>query len=213
MNFSNLPPMHPALVHFPIALIAVSFLCDFLGRISRNDSLRAAGWWCLILGALSTVVTVPLGYFDMNRAMLDDDTHEYVDLHERIGWILLMVVVVLTVWRSKYRFRSELPVARFYLFAAFLATGLTFFQGWFGGEMVYAHGAGVAPTQQGTQTETEAKKPLSIVKEALNKVPGLHEDEAAHHHHSTTFRESAGANSSETNEVGEHHDSHHEHEH
>lgn len=205
MNFSNLPPMHPALVHFPIALVAVSFLCDLLGRISKSDSLRSAGWWCLILGAIATVIAVPLGYFDMNRAMLDEDTHEFVDLHLRIGWVLLIVVTFLTVWRSVYRIKPEREVGGFYLFIALLVTGLTFFQGWFGGEMVYAHGAGVAPTNQGTQTATDAKKPLDTVKEALSNVPGLKHAEAGHHHHGIEPNEAAGASAS-TNESHGHHE-------
>jgi hypothetical protein len=51
--------------------------------------------------------------------------------------------------------------------AAFLVLGITLFQGWYGGEMVYAYGAGVAPAGQGTETVDAAKGPLIAVRNIL----------------------------------------------
>jgi hypothetical protein len=49
-----MPPLHPAFVHFPIALVAFSFVTDLLGRLLNQPSLRAAGFWSLI-GALVSI--------------------------------------------------------------------------------------------------------------------------------------------------------------
>jgi hypothetical protein len=54
-----------------------------------------------------------------------------------------------------------------YLVAAFLALGITLFQGWYGAEMVYGYGAGVAPTGQGTETVQAARGPLIAVRNLL----------------------------------------------
>jgi uncharacterized membrane protein len=206
MNF-NLPPMHPALVHFPIALVTLSFIFDLLGKLFRKDSFRSAGWWTLLAAAVTGIISVPLGYWDMNRDMLNDETHQYVDMHLKIGWVLLIVVAGLTIWRGYLRAKTDQIPGGGYLFAAFLVTCLTLFQGWFGGEMVYAHGAGVAAADQGTVASEPAKRPLATVRDVLEKVPGLAADDSEHHHHETAthgkpVNEPAGA------QTNQHHESH-----
>jgi len=54
------------------------------------------------------------------------------------------------------------------LIAAFLVFALTMFQGWFGGEMVYTQGAGVAAAGQGTESKQEAQPRLAKVKQLLS---------------------------------------------
>ena len=44
----RMKPVHPMLVHFPIALLVVSVLADFLAALGAGDSLRDAGWWALL---------------------------------------------------------------------------------------------------------------------------------------------------------------------
>jgi uncharacterized membrane protein len=46
-----MPPLHPAFVHFPIALVVFSFIAELLNRLFNKPSLRATGSWTL-LGAL-----------------------------------------------------------------------------------------------------------------------------------------------------------------
>jgi uncharacterized membrane protein len=43
-----------------------------------------------------------------------------------------------------------------YLIVAWIVVALVLFQGWFGGEMVYGHGAGVAPAEQGQESASAA---------------------------------------------------------
>jgi hypothetical protein len=42
-------------------------------------------------------------------------------------------------------------------------TGLVLFQGWYGGEMVYSQGAGVAATGKGTEPAANGKQALDKV--------------------------------------------------
>jgi uncharacterized membrane protein len=177
----DLPPLHPALVHFPIALMTLSFVFDLLGRVLHKRSFYSSGWWTLCAAAVTAIIALPLGYFDMNRAMLDDQTHELVDIHLKIGWVLLVVIVLLTIWRWAIRRLPDRGPGGGYLAAAFLVMALTLFQGWYGGEMVYGHGAGVAAAEQGTQTAEQAQRPLEKVNKALTKLPGF--KTASDHHH------------------------------
>lgn len=157
-------PLHPAFVHFPIALVVFSFISDLFGRLSRRSSLRAAGSWAL-LGALSFgAITAATGYYDMTRtrAVLGE-TFRYVDFHMDVGWILVGALVVLTAWRwLAYTRRDRIPGIP-YLIAAVLVMGLVLFQGWYGGEMVYSQGAGVAAAGKGTEPATDGKQRLDKV--------------------------------------------------
>jgi hypothetical protein len=55
-----------------------------------------------------------------------------------------------------------------YTLAAIVVFSLTMFQGWYGGEMVYSHGAGVAAAGQGTEPAAAAQERLARVREIFN---------------------------------------------
>ena len=157
-------PLHPAFVHFPIALVVFSFITDLLGRLFNKSSLRSTAFWSLIGALVFGAITAATGYFDMTRTRgVLGDTVRYVDFHMYVGFVLVGAVIVLTVWRwSVYR-RRDLSPGIPYLLAAFLVMGLVLFQGWYGGEMVYSQGAGVAATGKGTEPSTEGKQRLDKV--------------------------------------------------
>jgi uncharacterized membrane protein len=167
----SIQPIHPALVHLPIGLILLSVVADLCARAVKREplrgSLRAAGFWSLVGGLIGGVLTIIAGYIDMRRAALTHETHEFVDLHLTIGWVLAGALIVLTAWRWLIWHRGQMTINTSYLIAGGLVLGITLFQGWYGGQMVYAYGAGVAPTGQGTETVQAAQKPLLAVRNVL----------------------------------------------
>ena len=163
----SLPPLHPALVHLPIAFVLLSVVADVVGKITRRDSLRHVGLWSLLAGLAGGLITIATGYWDMNRASLSGETENYVDLHLKIGWALAAGLVVLAVWRWRIRQQARRVVTAPYIAAALIVLGLTMFQAWFGGEMVYSHGAGVAAAGQGTESADKAQERLARVREVL----------------------------------------------
>jgi uncharacterized membrane protein len=164
-------PVHPALVHLPIAFVLLSVAADLTARLTKSEPRRAAfrtvGFWSLIAGLAGGVLTIAAGYLDMNRAALAPETHELVDLHENIGWVLGIALLILSAWRWLIWHRGQMTINTAYLVAAFLVLAVTLFQGWYGGEMVYAYGAGVAPAGQGTESVQAAKGPLMAVRNVL----------------------------------------------
>lgn len=164
-------PVHPALVHLPIAFVLLSVGADLAARLTKSEArrtaLRTVGFWSLIAGLAGGVLTIAAGYWDMNRATLTPETHELVDLHETIGWVLGITLALLSAWRWLIWHRGQMTINTAYLVAAFLVLSITLFQGWYGGEMVYAYGAGVAPAGQGTETVQTAKEPLVAVRNIL----------------------------------------------
>jgi len=157
-----MPPLHPAIVHFPIALVTLSFIADLLGSWLNKTTLRITGFWSLAAALIFGIVAAITGYWDMTRETLGETDH-YVDLHMDTGLVLLGAIVVLFAWRwFIYARRQQVP-KRFYLVLAFLVFCLTMFQGWYGGEMVYSQGAGVAAAGKGTETPEAGKKRLDRI--------------------------------------------------
>lgn len=157
-----MPPLHPAIVHFPIAFVMLSFISDLLGRWLNKPSLRAAGFWSLVGAVVGGIIAAATGYWDMTRDTLGE-TDRYVDFHMDIGWILLGSVAVLFLWRwLMYQRRQTAPHA-LYLVVAFIVLCLTLFQGWYGGEMVYSQGAGVAVAGKGTEAPQAGKQRLDRI--------------------------------------------------
>jgi len=154
-----MPPLHPAVLHFPIALVVFSFVADLLGRLLDNPSLRSAGFWSLVGALLGGAIAAATGYYDFTRDTLGD-TARYVDFHQDVGFILVGTLVVLTLWRWLAYARRDRTPGIPYLAAALLVLGLTLFQGWYGGEMVYSQGAGVAAAGKGTEPATNGKQRL-----------------------------------------------------
>lgn len=168
MNFF---PVHPALVHLPIAFVLLSVAADFAARLMKSEPQRAAfrtvGFWSLLAALAGGALTIAAGYLDMSRATLAPETQELVELHETIGWVLAICLAILSGWRWLIWHRGQMTINTAYLVAAFLVLGITLFQGWYGGEMVYAYGAGVAPAGQGTQTVDAAREPLIAIRNIL----------------------------------------------
>ena len=69
-----MPPLHPAFVHFPIALVVFSFIADLLGRLLNKPSLRSTGFWCLIAALVGGAITAATGYYDFSRDTLETPT-------------------------------------------------------------------------------------------------------------------------------------------
>jgi hypothetical protein len=47
--------------------------------------------------AASLLAVVPAGYFDMNRASLNEELDGLIHLHVRIGWAVVVAVIVLAL--------------------------------------------------------------------------------------------------------------------
>ena len=157
-----MPVVHPAFIHFPIALIVISFLCDVFGYVFRNSSLRSAGWWTLLGAGVFGVLAVGSGLWDMDHVPISDNADRFVSFHMWIGFAVLAAAAVLAVWRGFIYSRRQM-VTFPYLLASLLAMVIILFQGWVGGEMVYSYGVGVAPAGQSLESPAMAQKRLEKV--------------------------------------------------
>jgi uncharacterized membrane protein len=65
---TELHPVHPMVVHFPVALTGASFLFILLAYWRHNASLEAAAFANIALAAFSTIIAGITGYMDNANA-------------------------------------------------------------------------------------------------------------------------------------------------
>ena len=152
-----MPPIHPAVVHYPIALMTFSVIADLLGYLTNSPSLEVAGTWALFGAGIGAAVAITTGLFDMKRAKLKHAAHERVHLHMKVGLVLFAAIAGLTGWRWFVTLDPHHGLGWSYLIPAFVLLALTSFQGWLGGELVFTQGVGVAPTREGTEPPDKTK--------------------------------------------------------
>lgn len=134
-------PIHPKLVHFPIALIFSAMGVQGLGCLLRKDFLRNGAWLMFILGVLSVSVVVLSGLWEANRLHLN---HPVLTAHKQFAfaamWVLLVASPVLWVIRSK----NIKIFQTTFLVVLIIISILLALAAQQGGKMVYEYGVGVS---------------------------------------------------------------------
>ncbi|MGB8492064.1 MAG: DUF2231 domain-containing protein, partial [Bacteroidales bacterium] len=128
---------HPMVVHFPVALILAGFLAEVAYLIFKKDAFSVAGFWLLVLGAISACAAYLTGKFftgDMSGA-----AGEIKGNHELFATITLVISVATAGFRIYLKYarkgdtRLRWVAFGFYAVAA-IAVSIT---GFFGGVLVY----------------------------------------------------------------------------
>ncbi len=147
---------HPAVVHFPIALLIVAGMCAFLSYFlgSRCESMAFHLLW---IGATSSIIAVAMGwsfaeqrgYPDWNQFPGPDASAEEISLFYH-GWLgcLLVVLGMLTVMIGLLAGRNKASKLRHvWKVATMLLALLVSVVGHHGGELVYGNLIGKAIEQ------------------------------------------------------------------
>ena len=139
--------LHPAAVHFPIALLALGGAAAGLRlRKSAPEWLSKAESWLLWLGALSAWVVLGLGLLAEKTAPHRALAWEVLAEHEELAWWTVAVFTALSLLRL-YAVRrgpdaGKLRVAQILLWM--IGLGLLVATAMHGAELVYGFGMGVS---------------------------------------------------------------------
>jgi uncharacterized membrane protein len=130
---------HGATTHFPFALALCSALFDaaafvLVGRPIVRE-LHAAGYWTILLGALSSVPAVVSGLVMTRGSLLG---HGALRMHHLFAWPAFALLVGLATWRAFVGQQTTRRVFAGYLVAVGFAAGLISATGYWGGEMMIA---------------------------------------------------------------------------
>merc|ERR1712146_12045 len=133
---------HPAVVHFPIALLTVSALFVILHWLFKGN-FKEFAFYLLMLGAAGSIVACTKGWaFAPERSLgggIFDVNHELFR-HRWLGVGVAVFTTLLTILAMRAR-KSDSRMAQFtWQAGVLLAAGLVGIAGHQGGELVYGEG-------------------------------------------------------------------------
>lgn len=133
-------PLHPKVIHFPIALFVSALIFDGLSFIFRKEGLHKTAVNIYVFAALLTPLIVRTGLWEEERLGL---SHPVLDTHRLFAlwmmWVSLMSLPVL--WFIKKEcIRFFRPLFFIILIGVTVFVGVAAHNG---GRMVYEYGVGV----------------------------------------------------------------------
>ena len=135
-------PLHPALVHFPIALFISAIFFEILSLIFKKIDLHKTAWHIYIFAVLFTPLAVLSGLKEADRLDLH---HPVLTLHKNFALLSLgagifsFLVCLLLKKKFPPHFR---PIFLIFLIVIVVAIVCTAYNG---GRLVYDYGAGSEP--------------------------------------------------------------------
>jgi uncharacterized membrane protein len=134
---------HPAVVHFPVALLVLGGLGEATGLLFRKEATERFGSVVVVLGLLTWIPALVTGYLAANTVPLEGEARRLLDMHELNGWLIGGWFFGCLFWKAWSQ--GEIPARFRPLYAAALLVGvaLVVWGAWLGGEMVYGRGVGV----------------------------------------------------------------------
>ena len=164
----NSIPLHPLIVHTPVAMLIVSALFELVGRATDVAWWRKAAFAMLIVGVLGAAAAVRTGEEAGEAAEKHGVPEQAVDAHEEMAVVTLWVGVAAVLARAVAGRMGPLRggvagLALVLHLAAAVTVGIT---GYRGGRLVFEHGAsvkvhgqpvttGAKPAERGTQHDAD----------------------------------------------------------
>ena len=133
--------LHPAIVHFPLALLLTGLAgaCAAIGS-KRRVWLADAVSWLLWLGTASAWVAVGLGLLAKKTAPHVPPAWEALANHESLAYWTLGLFTALSLWRRFFKDRWPALFVLAWLGAAAVLSATAYY----GGELVFTHNMGTA---------------------------------------------------------------------
>lgn len=148
--------LHPPIVHFAIALVITSVIFDFLGLVLKKESLKNAGFWTLMAGAIAVILAFITGHQAeelVEKFVEGTQAEKRLEIHETVGTILLGAVLILTGFRVFVSKKEDIRLMGIYILIGFIVMAIVGLQGRIGGKLVYEEGLGVKPVIEKLQNK------------------------------------------------------------
>jgi uncharacterized membrane protein len=151
--------LHPAIVHFPIALLTIAALFGLISLFTKKEFFKEVAFWNLLLGVIGAIAAVLTGLIQEQTLVHNEEIHQILVKHEMNGFIILILSFTLLTWAWVRKNKFTRKEHSLWVLFLLIGTSLIFYQGFLGGKMVFEHGAGVKPMEihmqmQGDSTNT-----------------------------------------------------------
>jgi uncharacterized membrane protein len=135
--------LHPIVVHFAIALFVIAVALDLLALATGRRDYHRASWLNLACAAVAAAAAVGTGMTAEVLLKPTHEAHQTLDVHRLLGFTSLGTILLLSAWRFVLRGDFPQRAAAAYVVLSLAGLGAIGGTGYYGGEMVYTHGAGV----------------------------------------------------------------------
>jgi uncharacterized membrane protein len=142
-------PIHPRIVHFPVALLITAAAFGILALIfkSKRNMFREILIWDLTLGVASTLIAIISGLIEEKTLAHNDAIHSIMNIHKLLGFILSGIFLVAWLWMIVRKSKMKTYEFTGVVVILVLTAGLLGYSAHLGGKMVYQEGAGVVPME------------------------------------------------------------------
>jgi uncharacterized membrane protein len=137
-----MPPLHPALVHFPLALLPIAAVAQIVRLFRPQSSAALLVRLNLWLGTLGIAAAVLSGQASI-PPQLPPEALEPLRLHQQLGYAALLLYSGLALWELARGNRMSRWEALLYTAMHWLGCGVLGFIALLGGRLVYDLGVGV----------------------------------------------------------------------
>jgi uncharacterized membrane protein len=175
------PRLHAALNDLPAALLLVAVIFDVLAAVTKRASLRTAGYWTMIVGAVGGALAVLSGLEAEDHIAHGDAVHQVMERHETLAFVTLGAFAVVALWRILRERRMGPGERNLALLVSIAGVGALLATSVLGGKLVFEHAAGI-PTevlQSEIQQRTEEHHHGAG---GTDQADGDHPDDGAGHH-------------------------------
>lgn len=135
---ASFPPknfFHPAVVHFPIALFIGGLILDFLGMLRKDKTLLQAGWYCIIMAAITSLGGILTGVGAM--ALLKLPYRGLIFSHLAFAVVSSAIMWIMMLMRVHRHEKMNVPMRVIYYILAVTCFAMISWAGHLGGVFVY----------------------------------------------------------------------------
>jgi uncharacterized membrane protein len=134
---------HPLFVHFPIALLSISWIFDLLGTILRKEELTRAGWWTQLSGTIALLAALATGLGAKASVSVPAAGAGHLARHEQVAFVAAALFLVHLYLRIRLQRTPGRRMTPALLVLSLVGLLLIWLGAWLGGELVYRFGVGV----------------------------------------------------------------------
>ena len=140
-------PLHPAIVHFPIALITTALILHGIQLWKPNWLGRVVGLWLMGLATIFLIAAVLSGQKEAAKAGeigFPTETLIFIERHETIGNIVVWgSILFFGGWIYLFlKYKNDIRLDKLALAFLLLLFMIVTISAYTGGQLVYIHGVG-----------------------------------------------------------------------
>lgn len=137
--------LHPALVHFPIALFFAAGAFYAAATFGQKPWLKEAAWYLHLAGITGNLLAIFSGLNAQDGLHLSEEVEGYLQNHTLLGYLVIWIFGLLAVWQYLRQGKGHRSEQLAFLAVFVVGLAVMVYSAWLGGHMVYSHGVGVEP--------------------------------------------------------------------